>query len=193
MNAGQKKLLGFLVLALPFAAMLLMIGMNAQNMSHKEYRVKIEGYDPRDLLRGHYLIFRYVWPERAQESAQACWDNGNSCCACFNGEAEAPDIEFGNCAHYAAQENICQATLPMIDSAGGTPQPHENLLRYYIPEAEARNLEDWLRGGMHNFEVGIVPLPEGQGAQLKMLYIDGQKLPQFLRDLPRTAPPVGQP
>jgi uncharacterized membrane-anchored protein len=25
--------------------------------------VAVTGYDPRDLLRGHYVRFTYVWPE----------------------------------------------------------------------------------------------------------------------------------
>ena len=27
-----------------------------------EWWVPIEGYDPRDLLRGHYIVYRYKWP-----------------------------------------------------------------------------------------------------------------------------------
>jgi uncharacterized membrane-anchored protein len=28
-----------------------------------EWDVAVTGYDPRDLLRGHYVRFTYVWPE----------------------------------------------------------------------------------------------------------------------------------
>ena len=45
---------GLIALAIPFVAMFLMIGMNVRNISGAdEYRFAIEGYDPRDLLRGH--------------------------------------------------------------------------------------------------------------------------------------------
>src|SRR5690606_7599283 len=58
----RKTLCGGFALAIPFAAMLVMIGINALNLSTAEYRIKIRGYDPRDILRGHYLIFQYDWP-----------------------------------------------------------------------------------------------------------------------------------
>lgn len=32
-----------------------------------DWEVPIEGYDPRDLLRGHYVEFRYDWPIRAPD------------------------------------------------------------------------------------------------------------------------------
>ena len=64
MKSADQKSLGLLFLALPFAAMLLMIAINFQNVTgYQEYRLKITGYDPRDLLKGHFLIFRYEWPE----------------------------------------------------------------------------------------------------------------------------------
>lgn len=35
-------------------------GYNSQRGT--EWLVPIEGYDPRDLLRGHYVLYRYRWP-----------------------------------------------------------------------------------------------------------------------------------
>lgn len=32
-----------------------------------DWEVAVEGYDPRDLLRGHYVEFRYDWPVRGDE------------------------------------------------------------------------------------------------------------------------------
>ena len=35
-----------------------------------DWDVPIEGYDPRDLLRGHYVEFRYDWPIRAPQLSE---------------------------------------------------------------------------------------------------------------------------
>lgn len=34
-----------------------------------EWAVPVEGYDPRDLLRGHYIQFTYDWPGLADDTA----------------------------------------------------------------------------------------------------------------------------
>lgn len=34
----------------------------------QEWLVPIQGYDPRDLLRGHYVQYRYDWPSNASPS-----------------------------------------------------------------------------------------------------------------------------
>lgn len=39
----------------------------------QEWLVPVEGYDPRDLLRGHYIQYRYDWPLQAAPS-----DSGDS-------------------------------------------------------------------------------------------------------------------
>lgn len=60
MNA---RVLGALALTLP------LVGLGATwSMTHvraqqgTEWDVPIAGYDPRDLLRGHYVIYTYEWP-----------------------------------------------------------------------------------------------------------------------------------
>ena len=59
---------------LPFALLLPLIGLGliwlqTERESHEgsEWDVPIEGYDPRDLLRGHYVQFRYDWPFVAED------------------------------------------------------------------------------------------------------------------------------
>jgi hypothetical protein len=94
----RPNLIGLLCLALPFLVLGGLTAYHALNLqNHTEYRLKIEGYDPRDLLRGHYII-----------------------------------------------------------------------------------LESLLRGNTAQFEVGLVAYPNGTG-QLKNLYINGEKLEDFLR------------
>ena len=60
------------VLALP------LLGLGALwGQSHKTYNegtewdVPVAGYDPRDLLRGHYVEFTYDWPYRGPEAQES--------------------------------------------------------------------------------------------------------------------------
>lgn len=56
----------------------------------EEWLIPVEGYDPRDLLRGHYIRYRYVWPlERPADPdmAQPTFYGGAVCL-----EGKAPNI-----------------------------------------------------------------------------------------------------
>ncbi len=179
MKSG-KRAAGLLALAVPFVVMALLVGMNVQKLSHAEYRFAIEGYDPRDLLRGHFLIFRYKWDEIAQ--GDECGAKGENCCACIGGMPDSPTVRFAACDTVETGA-MCKGVIPVAGGRSTNYQPEENLRQYYIPEAHAPMLEKLLRGGEKKFEVGLVPAPRG-GGQLKMMYVDGVPLPEFLANLP---------
>jgi hypothetical protein len=52
----------------------------------QEWLVPVAGYDPRDLLRGHYVQYRYEWPVAAGASSSAAYADS----LCLRGKA--PDI-----------------------------------------------------------------------------------------------------
>ena len=175
--------LGLLFLALPFAAMLLMMGINFNNITgYKEYRLEITGYDPRDLLRGHYLIFRYKWPEGTVNMYDDnSYPRTDQVCACMSGDVLSPAVRFDACRPDHPRQAICEGGVKVSGFAGGNGfQPADPLRQYYIPEEYALMLEKLLRSGKHKFEVGIVPRADGE-AQLKMLYIDSMPLDEFLK------------
>lgn len=65
-------------LALAAALALPLVGLAATwGTTHRmaqqgeEWLVPIGGYDPRDLLRGHYVIYGYQWPAQEGETAAA--------------------------------------------------------------------------------------------------------------------------
>lgn len=57
----------------------------------QEWLIPIQGYDPRDLLRGHYVQYRYDWPVAAQPSetgkAEAAFDPAFASRLCIEGKA----------------------------------------------------------------------------------------------------------
>jgi GDYXXLXY protein len=173
-SADKKVSIGLLFLLIPFAAMAFMIITNANKITSTEYRFEIEGYDPRDLLRGHYMVFQYKWPN---DTTQAC--NGGNCCACFEGEPESPSVTFLNCRD--TKRPSCYASLK-VEKFGDSYQPNSSLRQFYIPQSHASILEYKLARGENRFEVGIVPQSDGTG-RLKTLYIDGKPMQEFLSDL----------
>jgi hypothetical protein len=60
----MERALRFLViLALPLGGLgWLWASSDAASRRGTDWEVAIQGYDPRDLLRGHYVEFRYDWP-----------------------------------------------------------------------------------------------------------------------------------
>lgn len=178
-NSFFRKL-GLLTLALPFLAMLTMISMNVRALDNTEYRIDITGFDPRDLLRGHYLTFQYEWPENTNQS---CAKHEKDCCVCMTGNPAKPDVTFASCQSLTPS---CPAALPVTRGWNNTFQPDENLRRYYIPEQHAAKLDTMLRQSQADFSVGLVIQNGKNQAQksgkVKMLYIDNKTLPQFLQD-----------
>jgi hypothetical protein len=176
--SDRRVLIGLLALAIPFLAMLLMIGTSIRNLNHEEFRIGIEGSDPRDILRGHYMVFNYRWTEGMPKN---CID-GEDCCACLSGDAAKPDVSFGSCRAVDAGRT-CKATLDVKKSWNNQYQPDAAFRQYYIPEARAKELETLLRSNKERFKVGIVP-QSGRRLQVKMMYIDDMPLPEFLKRQP---------
>ena len=59
----NRRLAFALALALPLAGLAASwAGTHHRARQGVEWDVPIAGYDPRDLLRGHYVIYRYDWP-----------------------------------------------------------------------------------------------------------------------------------
>ncbi len=189
--AENVKPLGLLFLAIPFMAMIFMIAMNHyRENNYQEYRIAIDGYDPRDLLKGHYIRFTYDWPENAVNKSGFIMNKMISqsfrreqLCVCFSGDSLNPDVRFDLCKGKNLEGQRCDAGVKVNGWGGGTgfQQPDETLRNYFVAEEHAYTLEKMLREGKHKFSVGIVPQPGGRAAALKMMYVDGIPLDEYLR------------
>ncbi|SER63020.1 GDYXXLXY domain-containing protein [Sphingobium sp. YR768] len=55
--------------------------------SGEEWLIPIQGYDPRDLLRGHYVQYRYDWPVAEPNEDESRWEPAYASALCVLGEA----------------------------------------------------------------------------------------------------------
>lgn len=94
MNPIRKTLLAFLVL-LPVLGLGLVIAGNEGDIAKaKLCRVKITGYDPRSLLYGRYILFRFDKQETPEaETCLAAVANKKTSYRYFMNEQDAPEAE----------------------------------------------------------------------------------------------------
>lgn len=112
--------------------------------SGETFRVAITGYDPRDLLHGHYLQYRYDWDWQGQHGCGAGEASVPSvgpstepfCCVCLTRRGSPP---LPPSARQVACDEVeaCDAWV-----AGSEVAPP---LRYFIPEEKAARLEEAFR------------------------------------------------
>ena len=140
------------------------------------YRVPIAGYDPRDMLRGHYLVFRFEWPwvKGREPDENICAEDMSNCCVCLSGDKAAPTAHLQMCPK--TPDDSCPA--PLRGYAHGNGQFDIGISQYYIPESRAEELEDLLREGKTDFRLGLVSRP-GAKALIEKLYIGGKSLEHY--------------
>ena len=95
------------------------------------WEVPIAGYDPRDLLRGHYVIYTYQWPGLEGRRTNLALEQ----ILCIEGEA--PRIaRVRRPAAGAPCDNPVRASGGWNDPAGGLASG-----RLYVPQDRAAQLE----------------------------------------------------
>ncbi len=166
---SNKKLL--LTVMIPFILLCLLIARAEYHLSTgAQWDFAITGYDPRDLLRGHYLRFRvaYDWQEPKEQCAG---DRGCVYCLTDVGE-QAPKVQIVN-THRAKQ---CDGFMQYGDL-------QEPLNRFYIPETQARLAEDLLREArIDNTAYLRLSINKEGVPRIVDLLIDGRPLGELLKE-----------
>jgi hypothetical protein len=93
-----------------------------------DWEVPVQGYDPRDLLRGHYIVFQYEWPGLDDDDVP-----GPGTMLCIEGEA--PRIDS---VEVVPEGTRCPR--PVRAAFGDTLAAG----KLYIPQDKARGLEEQL-------------------------------------------------
>lgn len=130
-----------LALALPLAGLVLSIAAREAGLSGaSEWRIPIAGYDPRDPIRGRFIMFRYDW--RVAGNPADC--NDAVCTVCL--EEKDGDIV----AAIASPAAACPARIDVKGSAIRIARQREGHLpdfssRIFVSETSAPQLEQMLR------------------------------------------------
>ncbi len=175
----NKTMLKLGALALPFAALLFMAGNAALNRDAGQsvWQVKIAGYDPRDLLYGHYLTYRYEWNIKGDGAALP--ENDTCLCLTASGSGHRdPDAMPMHCPEKKTAR--CDAVIQAWNSHGSySLKRGSNPEQYFIPENRARELESLLREGKQTLRIEFAAHRDGHTA-IRTLYIGEQPLAAYL-------------
>jgi len=130
----MMRIANYLILALPIIGLGGLWGWSDfKSEQGTDWLVPIQGYDPRDLLRGHYIQFSYDWPGIEEEELRF------SDRFCIVGSA--PQIER---LEVAGDPRDC--TNPARADYSDVYGENELIVgRIYVPQTQARDLEDQLR------------------------------------------------
>lgn len=164
----RRRIRVVLSLLLPIVAVALLIGRaELVVQGGTEWAVPIGGYDPRDLLRGHYLRYRLTW----QVESDGCGGDPASCCYCLwdagaRGAHKEPAVSLISCADRAP----CESYFPK--------QRIDDLEKFYIPEGEGARLERAIREKPAALLIGVSK--RGQ-VVVKDLLLDGRPYREVLR------------
>jgi hypothetical protein len=147
--------------------------------SNPVVKIKISAYDPRDLLRGHYMRFQYNWNwDQEKQKEKNC--EGNHCCLCVEAKEVDPKVYVQECR--IAKTNASCAHIIRGQSWGdanffGPPQ------EYYVDENIALPLEKFFQEqhNLQDFYIGLSLPPSGK-AKIENLYIGGKSLSDYITE-----------
>jgi uncharacterized membrane-anchored protein len=136
MTSRRPELVRFAIaLALPLIVLVLLIGRGEYiSRSGHKWRVRISGYDPRDLVHGHYLRYRINWswssgePSERDSDAVFCLNRGGD-----QTRLPEPTVELVP----RSQRSSCRSWFPH--------ETEESLRRFYIPEDKGLAFERAVR------------------------------------------------
>ena len=133
----------------------------------KRWMFEVNGYDPRDLLRGHYINYRLVL-EQSPADERCDDDHGERCCLCLTSQPAGMPTK--------AQRTTCESAETRCDGVLKTRYLSE-LQRYYIPEERAAELTARFQDAAREHRAQLVVAIDAQGKpQIDTLTIDGMAL-----------------
>lgn len=179
----MRKHAGIIALLFPLVVLAFMAGGTVlqRQADTQVWRIKIGGYDPRDLLYGHYLSFRYQWNLAAAEGGGSIKAHECLCLTASGSGIRDPLVRPMSCGGDEAK--TCPSLIRAYPSASswtltrGAPAD-----RYFIPEENAHKIESLLREGKQDFYMEISPRSD-RSVAVRGLYIGDMSLEDYLRSL----------
>lgn len=167
----------WLAALLPVVGLLALVARSELARQGAEFRLAIVGYDPRDLIAGHYLRYRF---ELDWQGESSCGGGGSS--ALTGNAAPAPSalphLQSGCCLCLTHQGQppatpaVRQLSCAEVRGCDGWlySEQLQSPQRHYVPEERAQELERALRE--RKAAVDVVTSPSGTAA-VGELYLDG--------------------
>lgn len=154
---------------LPLLVLALGIVRSERHLSeNRRWVFDVTGYDPRDLLRGHYIQYRLVLDEgdATSRGLDPCVDSSSDegCCLCLSA-----DVLMGPTS---VVRTTCEAAFVQCEGALQT-RYLEELQRFYIPEARAEELTTLFQDAAQEHRTQLVVAIDKSGKpQIDTLLID---------------------
>lgn len=108
------------------------------------WRIPVAGYDPRDPLRGRFIVFRYVWT--VSGPAHLCRDAGCDLCL-EEGGSHVRAVPKGESCPARVDPVASRIALTYAPEFGADGQPLAAMSRIFVSEASAPRLEKQLQAG----------------------------------------------
>ena len=159
MNPNLQRI----AVALPILLLAFIAGRAEWHLDHSEtWHFAIRGYDPRDLLRGHYMTFRLdISPS---EIIAGCALKDPECCYCLEA---SDDLEAKTVL------TSCDMARTTCDAFVRT-QPLHSFDRFYIPEDGRREMEQTLRSAAREDRALLAVAVSASGEpMIEGLLVDG--------------------
>jgi len=150
--------------ALPIVALGLMVARaEITTRTGRPYRISIDGYDPRDMVRGHYLRYRLRF--LSSQDLDHC--TAATCCYCLRGPAESePAVTKVACNETAS----CDASFPEGQL--------DHMEQFFIPEDRGYALGQAVR--QHSAQLRV-RVSAGGGVVIQDLLLDGRPWREVVR------------
>jgi uncharacterized membrane-anchored protein len=148
--------------ALPVLGITLSVARSEIHFARSQnWSLPVAGYDPRDLLRGHYIQYRLELPA---PEASYCEDDDPGCCLCLS-RSEPVALSRQLCSSAQSCDGMLRSEYL------------SQLQRYYVPEARAQEAEQKLRAAPGQGKARLVVALDPAGEpQVRQLLVDGQPL-----------------
>jgi len=172
----MRALLRTLLIALPLAG--LAYSWQSTRLSAAqgvEWDVAVTGYDPRDLLRGHYVRFRYVWPEGLGMNGMDDSFAASEICL----EGPAPTIRLATRRRRDESKRACDGVARTGRTMGNTPMGHTmhgpaTMVpiegRIFVPQAQAPMMERQLTDPKQQAILRFRLKPDGEITPLRLSF-----------------------
>ncbi|MCB9989822.1 MAG: GDYXXLXY domain-containing protein [Rhodospirillales bacterium] len=179
----KKTVLSIFVLVLPMLVLGGMWAKTAMKRDHGQqvWQIRMTGYDPRDLLYGHYLRFRYDWNMGETRDVKG----KGPYCMCLT----QADETFRNPAaiptqcRQAVQASCASVIKVQKHGRNYSLNPTESSEKYFIPEEKAKQIDRLFRKAELPFYMEIMA-HEDNSVAVRGIYVEDQTLEEYLRTHP---------